>query len=121
MRADWGFYGRKTELETLQKVLGRNRWFFLKIAGRRRIGKMSLVHQALQPSQRDKVLYLQVPDSDPAGVVSAARDFMQMFGITTELPTSLRALATRIGSLAISLNPSRSSLNRFLRSPREPF
>jgi AAA+ ATPase superfamily predicted ATPase len=102
MRTDWGFYGRKTELETLQRVLGRNRWFFLKIAGRRRIGKTSLVQQALQPSQRNRVLYIQVPDSDPAGVVSAARDFMQMFGITTELPTSLRALATRIGSLAES-------------------
>ncbi len=97
MPTDWGFYGRKPELETLRKVLGRERWFFLKISGRRRIGKTSLVQQALKPAQREKVLYIQVPDSDPAGVVSSARDFMQMFGITADLPTSLRSPPDRIG------------------------
>lgn len=98
--AEWGFYGRRTELEDLRDVLARRRWFFLKISGRRRIGKTSLVQQALQPSQRANVLYIQIPDSDPAGVVSTARDFMQqMFGIQHDLPTDLRSLATRIGSL----------------------
>lgn len=99
-RNDWGFYGRRAELESLRLVLARNRWFFLKIAGRRRIGKTSLVQQALQSAQREKILYIQIPDSDPAGVVSSARDFMQMFQITTGLPTSLRTLANRIGRLA---------------------
>lgn len=96
---EWGFYGRQEERRELESVLGRQRWFFLKVAGRRRIGKTTLVQQALRPDQRDRVLYLQVPDSDPAGVISTARDFMQMFGITDELPTDLRSLATRIGSL----------------------
>ncbi len=100
MPSEWGFYGRKSELEELQKIFNRNRWFFLKITGRRRIGKTSLVHQALQSNRRDKVLYVQIPDSDPAGVVSLARDFMTTFGITTRLPTSLRTLAARIGALA---------------------
>jgi hypothetical protein len=100
MPGEWGFYGRNSELGELRNILDRNRWFFLKITGRRRIGKTSLVHQALQTSGRDKVLYVQVPDSDPAGVVSLARDFMMTFGITEQLPTSLRTLATRIGTLA---------------------
>lgn len=100
MNERWGFYGRREELETLREVLGRGRWFFLKVSGRRRIGKTSLVQQALHPAQRERVLYLQVPDSDPAGVVSTARDFMQMFGIRDDLPRDLRSLATRLGALA---------------------
>lgn len=96
---EWGFYGRREELSKLTGILSRGRWFFVKMSGRRRIGKTSLVQQALQPSQRDRVLYIQIPDSDPAGVVSTARDFMQMFGITDALPTDLRSLATRIGAL----------------------
>lgn len=98
-KQEWGFYGRRDELGKLAGILSRDRWFFVKVSGRRRIGKTSLVQRALQPAQRDRVLYLQVPDSDPAGVVSAARDFMQMFGITDGYPVDLRSLATRIGAL----------------------
>jgi len=99
MRTEWGFYGRREELSRLTGILGRGRWFFARVSGRRRIGKTSLVHQALQPVHQDRLLYVQIPDSDPAGVVSTARDFMGMFGVTSELPTDLRSLATRIGSL----------------------
>ncbi len=99
---EWGFYGRKNEIEQLDTVLSRGRWFFLKIAGRRRIGKTTLVQQALALRKRDKVLYIQIPDSDPAGVVSTARDFMEMFGITDGLPTDLRSLATKLGGLCES-------------------
>ncbi len=102
MPNEWGFYGRKTEIDTLRSILERNRWFFLKITGRRRIGKTSLVQQTLAPAHRQKVLYIQIPDSDPAGVVSSARDFMAMFGITADLPTSLRTFASRLGALAES-------------------
>lgn len=70
----WGFYGRRDELARLSGVLGRGRWFFVKVSGRRRIGKTALVQQALQPAQRGRVLYIQVPDSDPAGVVCPARE-----------------------------------------------
>ncbi len=48
----WGFYGRREELSHLAKILGRGRWFFARLSGRRRIGKISLVQQALQPAQR---------------------------------------------------------------------
>ncbi len=96
---DWGFYGRQDELSRLSGILRRGRWFFVRISGRRRIGKTSLVQQALLPAQQQRVLYIQIPDSDPAGVVSTARDFMSMFGITDDLPTDLRSLARRIGAL----------------------
>ena len=37
----WGFYGRQNELTQLRGILSRQRWFFVQIAGRRRIGKTS--------------------------------------------------------------------------------
>lgn len=96
---EWTFYGRHQELGRLRAIVERQRWFFLRVSGRRRIGKTSLVHQALDPTHQDRVLYIQIPDSDPAGVVATARDFMSMFGIGDGLPTDLRSLATSIGSL----------------------
>jgi AAA+ ATPase superfamily predicted ATPase len=45
--ATWAFYGRRAELTQLRAILDRNRWFFLQISGRRRIGKTTLIQQAL--------------------------------------------------------------------------
>ena len=95
----WGLYGRLAERAELTQVLEHGRWFFLQISGRRRIGKTRLVLELLQPERRERVLYIQIPDSDPAGVVSTARDFMQNFGISAPLPHDLRSLAVRIGEL----------------------
>ena len=97
--AEWGFYGRREERTQLAAVLERRRWFFLQISGRRRIGKTRLVQVLLQRKQLEKVLYIQIPDSDPAGVVSTARDFMENFGVSGPLPHDLRSLAVRIGEL----------------------
>ncbi len=93
-RSEWGFYGRREELDQLRQILRRERFFFVKITGRRRIGKTSLVQQALHLEGRERVLYLPVPDSDPAGVVSAARDFLESFRYDGPVPTDLRSLAT---------------------------
>jgi uncharacterized protein len=79
--ASWDFYGRSPELERLTSILQRRRWFFAKITGRRRIGKTSLVQEALKRSGRERVLYIQVPDSDPAGVLATARDFYDLFAV----------------------------------------
>ncbi len=95
----WAFYGRRDELDTLRGILRRRRWFFLKVSGRRRIGKTSLVQQALQAEGHEKVLYIQVPDSDPAGVVATARDFFELFRVDVPPPTDLRSLASSIGEL----------------------
>ncbi len=95
----WGFYGRHDERGRLTAMLRRGRWFFAKVAGRRRIGKTALVQQALEADRRDRVLYIQIPDADPAGVLSTARDFLTLFGVHEALPTDLPSLARRIGSL----------------------
>jgi AAA+ ATPase superfamily predicted ATPase len=97
--AEWGFYGRRLERAELAQVLSRRRWFFLQISGRRRIGKTRLVQELLKPERRERVLYIQIPDSDPAGVISSARDFMENFGVGAPLPHDLRSLAVRIGEL----------------------
>ena len=77
----WGFYGRQQELAQLRGILSRQRWFFVQIAGRRRIGKTSLIQQALQQTGRALTLYIQIPDSDPTGVLAACNDYLQTFGL----------------------------------------
>lgn len=99
----WEFYGRSRELDELRAILRRGRWFFARITGRRRIGKTSLIQQALRATTERPLLYLQVPDSAPAGVLSSAADAMDTFGIEAARfprPASLRALASTIGDLA---------------------
>ncbi len=98
----WGFYGRSAELDELQAILERRRWFFARITGRRRIGKTTLIQQALNAVGVKDVLYVQVPDSAPAGVLSAVADSMDTFGIDAARfprPTSLRELAHVVGAL----------------------
>jgi AAA+ ATPase superfamily predicted ATPase len=97
----WGFYGRNDELHRLQSILARNRWYFVKVTGRRRIGKTALIQRALQAGQR--VFYVQVPDSGPVGVLSAVADQMDTFEIpATEFPRprTLQELARLVGSMA---------------------
>ena len=99
----WGFYGRRDELKQLGRILNRGRWFFCKITGRRRIGKTTLIQEALNASGRDKVLYVQIPDSGPAGVISAVVDQMAMFGVPPDKfspPQTLQELAGLVAQLA---------------------
>ncbi len=100
---DWGFYGRTHEQEQLITILQRRRWFFARITGRRRIGKTTLVHQALAASQGEHpIFYVQIPDSAPAGVLSAVVDAMETFQLDPERfprPTSLLELAQTLKAL----------------------
>ncbi len=67
----------------------------------RKIGAgVGLVQHALQAERREQVLYIQIPDSDPAGVVSAARDFYELFRVEGPPPRDLRSLAASIAELA---------------------
>lgn len=77
----WGFYGRSRELAELQGILGRRRWFFARITGRRRIGKTTLVREALASQGARPFFYVQIPDSAPAGVLSAVHDAMETFEV----------------------------------------
>lgn len=98
----WGFYGRARELGALEEILRRRRWFFARITGRRRIGKTTLIQQALKRAGRDAILYLQIPDSAPAGVLSAVGDALATFGLDPDRfqrPASLREFAQLIGTL----------------------
>lgn len=99
----WDFYGRSAELEQLEQILRRRRWFFARVTGRRRIGKTTLIQRALANAGERRVLYVQVPDSAPAGVLSAVADAMDTFGVEPSVarrPASLRELAHVIGDLA---------------------
>ncbi|MEW5984498.1 MAG: AAA family ATPase [Acidobacteriota bacterium] len=96
---DWGFYGRDQELLQLREVLSRNRWFFARLTGRRRIGKTTLIQRALQVAPPRSVFYVQVPDSAPAGILSAVHDAMDTFGLAPHQfrrPDSLLALARTV-------------------------
>ena len=98
----WGFYGREHELEGIRDILSRNRWFFARVTGRRRIGKTTLVQQALQASPTRPVFYVQTPDSAPAGVLSAVHDALDTFGLSQDQfprPDSLLAFARTVGQL----------------------
>lgn len=95
----WSFYGRRAELQQMQSILERRRWFFLQISGRRRIGKTALIQEALRAAGVARTLYIQIPDSDPAGVVAACNGYLETFGIEGRV-TSLGELALLIGRLA---------------------
>src|SRR5262249_42789280 len=70
----------------------------LQISGRRRIGKTALIQQALRAAGIAKTFYMQIPDSDPAGVVAACNGYLETFGIEAQVG-SLAALAQLIGRL----------------------
>jgi AAA+ ATPase superfamily predicted ATPase len=101
--SSWGFYGRGAELEHLQSILRRGRWFFARVSGRRRIGKTVLIQEALRATGSTRVLYVQVPDAGPTGVLSAVADAMDAFGIDPgrfARPATLLELARTIDALA---------------------
>ena len=98
----WKFVGRSTELEDLRDAVNRGRWFFAKITGRRRIGKTTLVRQALTGLNR-LVLYVQMPESSDAGVLSQVADAMETFGVPADefpRPRSMSDLAKTIEAMA---------------------
>lgn len=67
----WDFYGRRDELATLRKLLENQRWFFVRVQGRRRIGKTELLKQLARADTtlEARLVYMQVPDSDERDVV----------------------------------------------------
>ena len=96
----WKFYGRNQELERLDEVLDRGRWAFVKISGRRRIGKTTLIREALERHPDRRSFYVQIPDSEPAGVLAAVHGFMDTFNLELKRPASLLEFAQLIGQMA---------------------
>lgn len=99
----WHFYGRRIELTQLRAILNRQRWFFAKITGRRRIGKTTLIGEAMTSGGGRKTFYVQIPDSGDAGVLSAVSDALNAFEVEPERhprPRSLSDLAKLIEGMA---------------------
>ncbi len=93
----WKFYGRRDELAAIKLLLTRGRWFFCAISGRRRIGKTSLIREALLETQGGTgaagALYVQIPDSDERDVVAVFTDALAAFADASpgRLPDSVVA------------------------------
>jgi uncharacterized protein len=123
--ANWQFYGRTTELDGLSAVLRRHRWFFAKITGRRRIGKTTLVQQAIATQGLTPLVYVQIPDSGDAGVLSTFVDALETFGISKEqfpYPRSLREMAATIEALIeAGMIVILDEFQYFIRSPLADF
>lgn len=102
--AEWKFYGRKEQLAELERMLARKRWFFAKVTGRRRIGKTTLIQQAMQElGSQQPVFYVQIPDSEPAGVLSAVNDALDTFRVPADRhprPHDLLQLAKLLEAMA---------------------
>jgi AAA+ ATPase superfamily predicted ATPase len=100
----WRFYGRERYTRELEAIFERGRWFFVKVTGRRRIGKTTLIQAALKAARdRRPILYVQLPDSEPAGVLSAVNDALETFHVPADRfpkPKTLADLAVTIGALA---------------------
>ena len=100
----WGFYGRKDELTHLKRILARGRWFFVKVTGRRRIGKTRLIEEARAGVGSTRpVFYVQIPDSGDAGVISAVHESLETFGVPADRyprPRTPGELAKLIEALA---------------------
>lgn len=97
----WDFYGRSAVMQEVRDLLARQRWFFAKISGRRRIGKTTLIQRALAEHPRPR-FYLQIPDSSPAGVLEIAHDAFATFDVPSSVaapPHSLPELAAGIAKM----------------------
>jgi uncharacterized protein len=88
--AEWKFYGRKEQHTDLERMLARKRWFFAKVTGRRRIGKTALIRTATQEIGGEQpVFYVQIPDSEPAGVLSAVIVALETFQVPDDLSSNV--------------------------------
>ncbi len=100
--AKWRFYGRRAELADIDQILARGAFFFCAISGRRRIGKTSLIQEALRRRRRDAI-YVQIPDSDERGVIQTFEDALQDSGISMDVARRANSDFTNI-ALTLSVH-----------------
>jgi AAA+ ATPase superfamily predicted ATPase len=102
--SEWRFYGRREQLAGLEQMLSRKRWFFARVTGRRRIGKTTLIQQAMREIHcHQPIFYVQIPDSEPAGVLSAVNDALETFDVPADQyprPHDLLQMAKLLESMA---------------------
>jgi AAA+ ATPase superfamily predicted ATPase len=96
--ASWAFYGRAQERLEIGRILKSPTFFLCSISGRRRIGKTTLIREALKADVgRGKSLYVQIPDSDERGVVQAFRDAVEDYEL---VDLACRGKKNRISNLS---------------------
>src|SRR6516225_7995745 len=105
---DWRFYGRRNTLGQLREVLEQPRWFFCRIQGRRRIGKTTLLRELSRDDEAlaERLLYVQIPDSDQVDVASQFRRALQ-----DSLSNTVQALANAVHDFA-SMARAIATMNR---------
>ena len=91
----WRFYGRQNELQDLRRIFSRKQWFFLKVEGRRRIGKSSLIMRATPEERAPTTFYMQVPDSNPGGVLTRFREAALTFDLARTFPDAREVVSPR--------------------------
>lgn len=101
----WKFYGRKQQIQQLKSMLQRKKWFFAKVTGRRRIGKTTLIHEAIASARtRQPIFYVQIPDSETVGVLSSVNDALDTFLVPAEKyprPSNLLTLVKLFESMIL--------------------
>lgn len=101
--AQWRFYGRNECRKRIVEILQNQQFFFLKIEGRRRIGKSRLVLQSLEDARLlSRSFRLQIPDAEPGGLIASVREALSIFkphGIPELSITSLWDVARLIQEL----------------------
>ena len=105
----WKFYGRRGELGALLKTLRSRLWFFGVLRGRRRVGKTTLVLQALSMIHQEtggtpRAVLLELPDSTPDDAASELRSAIQqsqlpLGSVDSAQCRDLPGMATLIASL----------------------
>ena len=109
MANTWQFYGRQAYMGSLLETMRSGQWFFGEITGRRRIGKTTLIRQALATVGREitgarEVLLVEMPDSTVDDVVSEFRTAVLQAGLENKSAgiaqvRDLPGMATSISSL----------------------
>lgn len=73
--AKWRFYGRDIYTEKLKNILSRDLFYFVKIEGRRRIGKSKLIIENLDRwGKSSRSFRVQIPDAEPGGLITTIRN-----------------------------------------------
>jgi AAA+ ATPase superfamily predicted ATPase len=94
----WGFYGRQAEQANIERIIGRGRFFFCAVSGRRRIGKTTLIQRALVNVGPVGRFYFQVPDSDEAGVLRTFQDALEDSGFARQV-TNFSEMAAAVRAM----------------------
>ena len=105
-----GWYGRLEVLRAKRTACGigadarPEALVLAEVTGRRRIGKTTLIQRAMQElNSSQPVFYVQIPDSEPTGVLSAVNDALETFHVPADQhprPNDLLQLAKLLESMA---------------------